>query len=74
MSTSEHDTLQAGLIAWEKAKAGNDPVVSDAMLNALGDHFQTSDDEAEAKRYFSQSSTIHNPNRVGTLDTYILRA
>jgi hypothetical protein len=68
------NTLNAALAKWESAKRGELPIVSDAMLDALGDHFQSSDNETEARRYFRESSTIHNPNRVGILDAYILRA
>jgi hypothetical protein len=72
MAISARDSLQAGLMAWERAKRGEQPIVSDAMLNALGDHFQDTDCQ-DGSDYFRYTSTIHNPNRVGILDAYVLR-
>lgn len=64
--------LEHALAAWEKAKAGEPVIVSDAHLDLLADHFRD-DDSLEADVYFRHSSSPHNPEQVGVLDAYLLR-
>lgn len=65
------DRLNSALAKWARAKRGERPVISHQELDLLGDHFQASD-SADASHYFNASRTIHNPNRVGVLDAFVL--
>jgi hypothetical protein len=68
---NDTDRLNSALAKWQRAKAGERPVISEQELNLLGDHFQQDDGE-DASHYFKDSRTIHNPDRVGILDAYVL--
>lgn len=65
-------SLEHALAAWDKAKAGEPVIVSDAHLDVLADHFRD-DDGLEADVYFRHSSSPQNPHQCGILDAYVLR-
>ena len=68
---TDQDRLRVALNKWTQAERGERPVISEPELDLLGAHFQ-SDDGLDADRYFRDSRTIHNPNRVGILDAFVL--
>lgn len=69
---SQDPVLSSALDKWSKAVNGQRPIISHRELDALSDHFQVSEDQEAATLYFKHSRTIPNPNRVGTLDTFVL--